>query len=262
MDFTHITSLPVSDAIAYYHHGSPGLYTGGYSMLTLLGFGLLILVSIVGAVVQSRLQSVMRKYSEVYAPMTGAQTAQAMLMQNGIHNVSITHTSGQLTDHYNPSNLTVNLSDAVYAQPSVAAMAVAAHECGHALQHAHAYPWLGLRSWLVPMVNLGSRIGQIVLILGLILLSSGSDATIAWVGLAMFGTTTLFTLVTLPVEFDASRRALKWLESSGIVNREMHGHAATALHWAAMTYVAAALSSLAMLLYYAFIILARSRGRD
>lgn len=261
MDFTHIISSQVSEAIAYYYHDGWGSHAGGFNTLTLIGIGVLIFVGILGAIVQSRLKSVMSRYSEVYAPMTGAQTAHAMLSQNGIHNVSITHTRGQLTDHYNPGTLTVNLSDVVYAQPTIAAMAVAAHECGHALQHAHAYPWLGLRSWLVPLVNIGSQMGQIILVLGLVLLASGSGATVAWVGLAMFGLTTLFTLVTLPVEFDASRRALEWLENSGMVNREMHDHAATALRWAAMTYVVAALSSLAMLLYYALIILSRSRDR-
>lgn len=262
MHFTAYLPQQLTEAIAYYGHGGYGLYAGGFNTLTLIGIALLIIVGIIGAVVQSRLQAVMRKYSEVYAPMTGAQTAQAMLQNNGLNHVRITHTRGRLTDHYNPGDCSVNLSDVVYAQPSIAAMAVAAHECGHALQHAQAYPWLGLRSKLVPMVNIGSRMGQVLLILGLILLSGGSDATIAWVGLALFGTTTLFTLVTLPVEFDASRRALQWLENSGIVNKEMHGHAATALRWAAMTYVAAALSSLAMLLYYAFIILSRSRDRS
>ena len=260
MIFTSLYSLQSSATIAYYGHSGYGMYAGGFNNLTLIGIALLIIVGIIGAVIQSRLQATMRKYSEVYAPMTGAQTAQTMLRQNGINHVRITHTRGQLTDHYNPSDQTVNLSDVVYAQPSIAAMAVAAHECGHALQHAQAYPWLGLRSKLVPLVNIGSRMGQLLLMLGLFMLAAGSDATVAWVGLAMFGTTTLFTLITLPVEFDASRRALQWLENSGTVNKELHSHAATALRWAAMTYVAAALSSLAMLLYYAFIILSRSRN--
>jgi Zn-dependent membrane protease YugP len=139
-------------------------------------------------------------------------------------------------------------------------MAVAAHECGHAVQHAKAYPWLSLRSELVPIVSLGSKLGQIVLVVGLILLAAGSSTTVAWIGLAMFATTTVFALVTLPVEFDASRRALQWLEASGVADRAMHGQAQTALRWAAMTYVAAALSSLAMLLYYALILLSRANS--
>ena len=171
--------------------------------------------------------------------------------------------SGQLTDHYNPLDRTVNLSESVYNEATVAAMAVAAHECGHAVQHAQAYPWLGLRSSLVPMVNIGSRLGQVVLFIGLALLAAGSGTTVAWIGLALYAATTVFALVTLPVEFDASRRALAWIEQSGWASCAMHGQAGTALRWAAMTYVAAALSSLAMLLYYALIIISRmNSNRD
>lgn len=234
---------------------------GIYGTATFIGLALLVVTGIVGMVVQSRLKSVMQQYTGTPAPLTGAETAQLMLRQNGIHDVRVTHTGGSLTDHFNPADKTVNLSDTVYAQNSVAAMAVAAHECGHALQHAQGYAWIGLRSGLVPVVNIGSRLGQIVLILGLILVGAGSGTTVAWIGLALFGTTTLFALVTLPVEFDASRRALAWLESSGLASRAMHGQASTALRWAAMTYVAAALSSIAMLVYYALIILSRSSGR-
>ena len=172
--------------------------------------------------------------------------------------MQVISTPGKLTDHYNPLDRTVNLSESVYNEASVAAMAVAAHECGHAVQHAQAYPWLGLRSSLVPMVNIGSRLGQMVLLAGIVLLAAGSSTTIAWIGLALYATTTLFAFVTLPVEFDASRRALAWLQQSGLADRTMHGQAGTALRWAAMTYVAAALSSLAMLLYYALIILSRT----
>ena len=150
----------------------------------------------------------------------------------------------------------------VHSTRSVAAMAVAAHECGHAIQHAKAYPWLSMRSQLVPLVNIGSRLGQIVLVIGLILLAVGSSPTVAWVGLALFASTTIFALVTLPVEFDASDRALKWLEASGVADHAMHGQARTALRWAAMTYVASALSSIAMLVYYLFIILSHLQNRN
>ncbi len=246
----------------YYDYGTAsGAATGGYGGVTAIGFILLILTGIIGYAVQRALQSSVRKNSAIPAPMTGADTARLMLQQNGITDVRVISTPGQLTDHYNPVDKTVNLSENVYNCATVTAMAVAAHECGHAVQHARAYPWLGLRSSLVPMVNLGSRLGQIVLILGLLLAASGGGTTVAWIGLALFGTTTIFALVTLPVEFDASRRALNWLQSSGLADRAMHGQAGNALHWAAMTYVAAALSSIAMLVYYALILL-NSNRRD
>ena len=239
-------------------------YGGGHGMqpTTLLGLGLVVLAGIIGSVVQSRMQARMKEYSAEPARLTGAQVARKMLDAYGLHDVSITHVKGQLTDHYNPANRTVNLSDTVYSQATVAAAAVAAHECGHAVQHAQAYPWLGLRSQLVPLVNIGSRLGQVLLMVGLALLAADESPTVAWVGLALFGGTTVFALVTLPVEFDASRRALAWLSRVDDVSPVMHRQASTALRWAAMTYVAAALSSIAMLLYYAFIILSRSRSRN
>lgn len=235
--------------------------SGGYSSLSVIGVLILVITGIIGYAVQHALQSSVRRNSAIPAPLTGADTARLMLEQNGITNVRVISTPGQLTDHYNPVDRTVNLSENVYNCATVTAMAVAAHECGHAVQHAKAYPWLGLRSSLVPMVNLGSRLGQIVLMLGLFLVALGSGTTVAWIGLALFGTTTLFALVTLPVEFDASRRALSWLQNSGLADRAMHGQAGNALHWAAMTYVAAALSSIAMLVYYALILL-NSNRRD
>ncbi len=243
----------------YYHSGSAGMY----SSLTLIGFAILLLTMLLGGAVQMGLKNAFTRYSQEPAPLTGAEAARRMLHQNGLDNVQVICTSGRLTDHYNPLDRTVNLSESVYNEASVAAMAVAAHECGHAVQHACAYPWLGLRSSLVPMVNLGSRLGQIVLMAGFALLAMGSGTLVAWIGLALYATTTLFALVTLPVEFDASRRALAWLEQSGLATRAMHGQAGTALRWAAMTYVAAALSSLAMLLYYALILLSRmNSNRD
>ncbi len=233
-----------------------------YGPLTMLGLFLLLATGIIGFVVHQGMMSSMRRYSSEPAPMTGAEAAERMLRDNGVYGVRITSTPGRLTDHYNPANRTVNLSETVCNEATVAAIAVAAHECGHAIQHAQAYPWLTLRSELVPLVNLGSRLGQMVLTVGLILVFMGSGTTVAWVGLALFATTTLFALVTLPVEFDASRRALAWLEGSGLASRAMHGQASSALRWAAMTYVAAALSSIAMLLYYALMLLGRGNSRD
>lgn len=249
---------------SYYYNNGNDFYQSGvgsmYSGLTLLGLAILVFTMILGGIVQSGLKSAFSRYAQEPAPLTGAEAARLMLRQNGIENVQVISTPGRLTDHYNPLDRTVNLSESVYNEASVAALAVAAHECGHAVQHARAYPWLGLRSSLVPMVNLGSRLGQIVLMAGLVLVGMGSSTTVAWVGLALYATTTLFAMVTLPVEFDASRRALAWLEQSGLATRAMHGQAGTALRWAAMTYVAAALSSLAMLLYYALILLSRANS--
>ncbi len=245
--------------VNYYAGDSMGVTYGGASMLGLILIGVTALISFV---VHQGMMSSMRRYSSTPAPMTGAEAAEQMLRDYGISGVRIISTPGSLTDHYNPVNRTVNLSETVYNEATVAAMAVAAHECGHAIQHAKAYPWLTLRSELVPLVNIGSRLGQIVLMVGLFLVALGSGTTVAWIGLALFGTTTLFALVTLPVEFDASRRALAWLEHSGLASRSMHGQASAALRWAAMTYVSAALSSIAMLLYYALMLLGRSNNRD
>lgn len=240
-----------------FYYGTPGMMGGMYSSVSLIGLALVLITALIGGAVQLGLKNAFNRYSQEPAPLTGAEAARRMLQQNGLGDVQVISTPGRLTDHYNPLDRTVNLSESVYNEASVAAMAVAAHECGHAVQHATAYPWLGLRSSLVPMVNIGSRLGQIVLMVGLALLAAGSSTTVAWIGLALYATTTLFALVTLPVEFDASRRALAWLENSGLASRAMHGQAGTALRWAAMTYVAAALSSLAMLLYYALILLSR-----
>ncbi len=251
-----ITLFTTLAQYGYYGSGH-GSGVGAYDSLTVIGFLLIIGTGILGFAVRHALQSSVQRNSAIPAPMTGADTARLMLEQNGITNVQVISPPGQLTDHYNPMDRTVNLSEEVYNCATVTAMAVAAHECGHAVQHATAYPWLSLRSSLVPMVNLGSRLGQIVLLLGLGLVAMGGGTTVAWIGLALFGTTTIFALVTLPVEFDASRRALAWLQKSGLADRAMHGQAGNALHWAAMTYVAAALSSIAMLVYYAMMLLNR-----
>lgn len=244
-----------------YYYVPRSMSYGTLDGVSAVGLILIGIAGLIGMVVQARMQSRMKEYSAESASKTGAQIARAMLDAYGLDDVQITHVKGQLTDHYNPLNRTVNLSDMVYSQATVAANAVAAHECGHAVQHAKAYPWLGLRSRMVPVVNIGTRLGQIVLLVGLILAASGAGATVAWIGLALFGTSTLFALVTLPVEFDASRRALAWLENSGEASYTMHDHARTALRWAAMTYVSAALSSIAMLLYYALRLLAMSSRR-
>ncbi len=245
----------------YGDYGSSGFILPSHNALSsssLIGLVLLAIVSLIGSFVQSRMMASMKKFSAEPAHLTGAQVARRMLDAHGLADVQITHVDGQLTDHYNPAQRTVNLSDVVYSQATVAAIAVAAHECGHAVQHASAYPWLGLRSHMVPLVNIGSRLGQIVLMLGLVLAASGGSTLVAWVGLGLFASTTVFALITLPVEFDASRRALAWIQDSGIVSYTEHEHAKSALRWAAMTYVSAALSSIAMLLYYALRLLASS----
>ena len=261
-----IAYIPILAQGAYYYdnyYGHYGQSGGMYSGLTLIGLALVVITAIIGYAIQAGLKNAFNRYAQEPAPMTGAEAARRMLHQYGLDNVQVISTPGRLTDHYNPLDRTVNLSESVYNEASVAAIAVAAHECGHAVQHAQAYLWLGLRSALVPTVNIGSRLGQIILMAGLGLLAMGSGTTVAWIGLALYATTTLFALVTLPVEFDASRRALAWLEQSGLATRVMHGQAGTALRWAAMTYVAAALSSLAMLLYYALILLSRmNNNRD
>lgn len=235
---------------------------GSLDSASIIGLVLIGLAGVVGSIVQNRMMANMKKFSAEEISLTGAQVARRMLDAHGLDDVQITHVRGQLTDHYNPVNRTVNLSDVVYSQSTVAAMAVAAHECGHAVQHAKAYAWLGLRSRLVPMVNIGSRLGQIVLMVGLALAAAGGSTLVAWIGLGLFASTTVFALVTLPVEFDASRRALAWLRDSGMATYSAHGQAQSALRWAAMTYVSAALSSIAMLVYYALHLLSSaSRSR-
>lgn len=214
--------------------------------LVLIG-GTMLASWLVGQTLQRRFA----EYSQNRIRMTGAQVAEQMLYSFGIHDVRIVSTPGRLSDHYNPVDKTVNLSQDVYYGANVAAAAVAAHECGHAVQHAHAYAALKLRSALVPVVNLSSRLVQYVLILGLILAASG-NIVILGIGIALFAMTTLFSIVTLPVEFDASRRALAWLDQSRSLDNVDHRKAKNALFWAAMTYVVAALASIGQLLYYVF----------
>jgi uncharacterized protein len=212
---------------------------------------------IIGAIAQWRLKSKFEQYSLVPNTMnlTGKEIAEKMLKDNGIFDVQVTAVSGMLTDHYNPANKTVNLSEGVYNTNSVAAAAVSAHECGHAVQHATAYSLLSMRSNLVPIVNFSSNWMQWILMAGILCLSF-SPIPLA-IGIVFFSMTTLFSFITLPVEFDASNRALKWLESTGATSGEAHGQAKDALWWAASTYVIAAISSLVTLLYYLRIFMGR-----
>ena len=211
---------------------------------------LMIVVMILSAVVQAMLKSRFTKYSRVPTTtgLTGAEVARKMLRDNGITDVQVTCVRGQLTDHYNPQTKTVNLSESVYDQRSVAAAAIAAHECGHVIQHATGYGPLKLRTALVPMVSFSNNLVPWVLLLGILLIQI--TPTLLWLGIAMFAFSTLFSFVTLPVEINASQRAVRWLESAGITNYETRPMAVDALKWAAYTYIIAAIGSLATLLYY------------
>jgi Zn-dependent membrane protease YugP len=214
-------------------------------------------IAIISAIVSSRLQSKFKKYAKIPLPngMTGRDVAEKMLRDNGIYDVQVISTPGHLTDHYNPANKTVNLSQSVYMSNSIAAAAVAAHECGHAVQHAKAYAPLKMRSALVPVVSFSSNIMTFVLLGGMLLINVFPGLLLF--GIILFASTTLFSFITLPVEINASNRALAWLSNAGITNIETHGKAADALHAAAYTYVVAALGSLATLLYYVSIFLGR-----
>lgn len=222
------------------------------NLTTSEAFFLIIIIAVVGMVVQMRLRTVFNKYSNVGLSngMTGAEIAAKMLRDHNIHNVRITQVDGELTDHYNPATLTVNLSKSVYSSRSIAAAAVACHECGHAIQHAEGYAPLQLRSSLVPIVNFSSRMAQWIIIIGLILMSTSGNAMVCWIGVGMIAMSALFSIVTLPVEYNASDRALAWLESSRTLRAEEMEGAKTSLRWAARTYLVAALSAIASLLYY------------
>lgn len=216
---------------------------------------IIIVFAVLGFVVQARLRSKFKKYSQdsLSNGMSGAEIAQKMLNDHGIYDVKIESVSGKLTDHYNPANKSVNLSPDVYSGRSVAAAAVAAHEVGHAVQHATGYRWLEMRSQLVPLAQFSGRIMQIVLwsmILGMFTLNLFGMNTVIWVLIAAQSVVTGVTLITLPVEYDASNRALAWLTTSGTINATEHDKANDALSWAARTYLVAALASLAQLAYY------------
>jgi Zn-dependent membrane protease YugP len=221
---------------------------------------LLIGIGIVSMIVQTRFRNKFKKYSEMplTSGMSGAQIAEKMLHDNNIYDVQIISVEGQLTDHYNPANRTVNLSPEVYHGRSVAAAAVAAHECGHAVQHATAYTWLQFRSAMVPMVGFASKITSFTLMIGVLLAIFSQNYWLLTVGVIALGVTTLFTFITLPVEFDASKRALAWLDRANVTHNSMeHDGAKDALKWAATTYVIAALSALVTLLYYASMFMGR-----
>ena len=220
----------------------------------ILMLGLMVLSFIIQQVLQSRFN----KYSKIGngMGMTGAQVAERMLRDHNIHDVKITCVRGTLTDHYNPVTKTVNLSESVYGSNSIAAAAVAAHECGHVVQHAKGYAPLKLRSALVPVVSFANNVVMWILLLGVLMIES--FPMLIWIGIGLFALTTFFSFVTLPVEINASRRAVQWLERAGLTTYETRPMAVSALRWAAYTYVVAALGSLATLLYYISIAQRRS----
>lgn len=211
--------------------------------------------------VSSRLKSKFEHYSQIRLRngLSGKEVAEKMLYDNGIHDVQVISVPGQLTDHYNPENKTVNLSEAVYMQRNAAAAAVAAHECGHAVQHAVGYSMLQLRSKLVPMVSISSNLMQFVIMGGIVLMAMSGSKILLLVGVIMFALTTLFAFVTLPVEYDASNRAMKWLKDTGTVTSEEYVGVQDSLKWAARTYLVAALGSLAQLLYFASLLMGGRR---
>jgi len=230
----------------------PGIYGIPMSLIMII-----VVTMIVSWLVSSTLKRRFNEYSNIPIRMTGAQVAEAMLRQNGINDVRVICTPGKLTDHYNPMDKTVNLSEPVYHMNSVAAAAVAAHECGHALQHQQAYAWLTFRSKMVPAVQIASTMLNYIMIASLMGAFFLSNPITIWIYIALFSVTTVFAVVTLPVEFDASKRALVWLEKSGLAASMEHDKAKNALFWAAMTYVVAAIGSIAQLAYFLMIALSR-----
>ena len=219
------------------------------------------LIFVVSLYVSNKLKSKFKTYSKVYLQngMSGKEIAEKMLHDNGIFDVKVVSTPGMLTDHYNPQKKTVNLSESVYTQRNAASAAVAAHECGHAVQHAQAYSWLQMRSQLVPVVSVASRFSQWVILGGLLLMAfTALGSTILLVGIFLYAMGTLFSFITLPVEYDASKRALVWLESKNMLSPQEHDAAEDSLKWAARTYVVAAVGSLATLMYFVSIYLGRN----
>jgi uncharacterized protein len=226
----------------------------GFSLPSMILMGGIALAS---WLVSSRLKNKFEKYSKIQLRngLSGAEIAEKMLADHGIRDVRVISTPGQLTDHYNPADKTVNLSEAVYNQRNAAAAAVAAHECGHAVQHHVAYSWLTMRSNLVPIVNIASSYMQWILLAGILMVNRFPQLLL--VGIVIFASTTLFSIITLPVEYDASNRALAWLKNKNMLSQEEQSGAQDALKWAARTYVVAALGSIATLLYYVSIYLNR-----
>ncbi len=213
---------------------------------------LIIAIGIIGMIVQSKLKSVFKKYSKVMFPggLTGREVAEKMLRDSHIYDVKVISTPGSLTDHYNPKNKTVNLSEGVYNSNSISAAAVAAHECGHAVQHARAYAPLEMRSAIVPIVNITSTWASWLLMAGVVVMITTNSQQLLWIGIIMIGVSALFAIITLPVEYNASARAMEWLKESRTLQGEQLNQASIALSWAARTYLVAALSAIATLLYY------------
>ena len=236
-----------------YFVGNTGISANAHYWILFLG------IALASWLVQWNLKSKFKKYSQIrsFKGLTGRETAELMLHDFGITDVTVQSVAGQLTDHYNPINKTLNLSEGVYESNSIMAAAVAAHECGHAVQHAMAYGPLTLRSKLVPVVSIASNWMSWVLLGGMLLLSYTGNPYVLAIGVALYALTTIFSLVTLPVEIDASRRAVKWLDSRGLTDAATHDNAVSALRSAAYTYVVAALSSLATLFYYILLLLNR-----
>lgn len=225
-------------------------------------FIILIAFMLIGFIVQQRLKSKFKKYSKIPLSngMTGQDIAEKMLSDNNIFDVKVISTPGKLTDHYNPANKTVNLSEEVYRGNSVASAAVAAHECGHAVQHATAYSWLQLRSALVPVVSFSSKAMSViflVMIFGAFVVNLFPITTVLWAMILLQGAVTIFTVITLPVEYDASARALVWLDNSGAMGRIQHDQAKDALNAAASTYLVAALAAVTQLAYYVMLLMGR-----
>lgn len=235
------------------------IYLGG-GQDTMISILLMIGIALAGVFVQMRLKSVFTDNSKIPFPngMTGAEVAEKMLRDNNIHDVKVVHTGGMMTDHYNPATKTVNLSDAVYASCSITAAAVAAHECGHAVQHAYGYAPLRMRSALVPVVQFASSISSFVIILGILVLMSSNDPTICWIGIGLIGCSALFSIITLPVEYNASQRAMEWLQGSRTLQGAHLDKASVTLRWAARTYLVAALSAIVTVLYYVSLLTRRN----
>ena len=231
------------------------------NLTTSEAFFMVIIVGIAGFIVQARLRSVVSKYSQVpmSAGLTGAEIAEKMLRESGVHGVTVTHTGGYLTDHFNPQTMTVNLSDDVYYGRSITAAAIACHECGHAVQHAQGYAPLQMRSALVPLVNFSSQAASWLIIIGLIMTASSGSQLMCWIGVGLMCVSALFSIITLPVEYNASDRALAWLQSSRLLVGEDLEGAKISLRWAARTYLVAALSAIASILYYVALINGRRR---
>ncbi|MDB4312779.1 zinc metallopeptidase [Akkermansiaceae bacterium] len=228
-------------------YGSPS--SSGFLGISMTYWIILGGTALVSWLVSSKMKKRFNEHSQVPISMSGKEIAERMLAEEGITDVKVISTPGRLTDHYNPADKTVNLSESVYAQRNIAAAAVAAHECGHAVQHARAYVWLTFRSKMVPVVSIASNLMNVMffLIIGAVFLNM---PFLIWIYIGALATTTAFSIITLPVEFDASKRAMVWLRGSGAAASMDQDRAQNALFWAAMTYVVAALSSLAMLLYY------------